>query len=218
MKADNLIGYKFGKLTVIKRGENSKTGKCRWICKCDCGKTKKKPVLGYDLKSGRTRSCGCEYKVASRHRNETHGESRTRLYRIWNGMKRRCTDTHHKEYNNYGGRGILYSPEWENYENFREWALENGYNDSLTIDRIDNSKGYYPDNCRWATMKQQQNNRRNNIFIEIDGEKLPVTVWAERTGISSDTLVWRKKHGWTDSEILMPTSLNNKNIRSGKYE
>ena len=67
-------------------------------------------------------------------------------------------------------------------------------------------------------MKQQQNNRRNNIFIEIDGEKLPVTVWAERTGISSDTLVWRKKHGWTDSEILMPTSLNNKNIRSGKYE
>jgi hypothetical protein len=119
---------------------------------------------------------------------------------------------------NYGGRGITYSEEWETYENFRDWALQNGYSDELTLDRIDTNDNYTPKNCRWATMKQQQNNRRNNIFFTFKGETQPISIWAERSGISASTLSWRLKNGWAESEIFMPVNLNNKNIRRFKNE
>lgn len=216
--AEDLIGLKFGRLTVIAKGEKAKSGKNRWICKCDCGKTKAKHVLGHDLKSGRVRSCGCIYKDSNKGRNKIHGESNTRLHRIWCSMKQRCNYVRNVEYLNYGGRGITYSSEWELYENFREWALTNGYQDNLTLDRIDTNGNYTPENCRWATMKQQQNNRRNTIFLTYKGEKQPITTWAEITGISASTLTWRLKNGWSESEMFIPVNFNNKKIRRKKYE
>lgn len=218
MKIDNLIGLKFGKLTVIERAANSANGKARWICSCECGKAKVKPVTGYDLKSGKVRSCGCAYKTANKGSNKTHGESKSRLYNIWRGMKARCNSNNSLAYENYGGRGITYNPDWEKYENFRDWALSNGYKDNLTLDRINTNLNYTPDNCRWATMKQQQNNRRNTIYVEIKGKKLTVTELSEITNIKASTLTWRLQHGWNEEEITMPVNLNNKNIRSGKYE
>lgn len=216
--SDNLIGYKFGKLTVIAQSNNTKTGKRKWICMCECGKLKEKPVVGYDLKSGKVQSCGCNYKISNKHRNKRHGDTNTRLYHIWCGMKARCNNKNNIEYMNYGGRGITYATEWKEYENFRDWALLNGYENNLTLDRVDVNGDYCPDNCRWATMKQQQNNKRNTIYLEVNGAKLSVTEWAEKTGIAASTLTWRLKHEWNENEMFLPVSLNNKNIRSGKYE
>ena len=218
MKLIDLTGKKFGSLTVISRADNTKNGKARWFCKCDCGRFKTKPVTTNDLKSGKVQSCGCKYKTSNKENAKRHGETNTRIYRIWCCMRARCNYKHHKEYQNYGGRGITYSPEWALYENFRDWALNNGYTDCLTLDRIDTNKDYTPDNCRWATMKQQQNNRRDNILLTDKGETQTISIWAEKTGLSSSTLAWRLKHGWPESEIFLPTNLNNKNIRRKLHE
>ena len=218
MRVQDLIGMRFGKLTVIARGQNLKNGKAAWICQCDCGKVKEKPVDGYTLKSGRVRSCGCMYFESNKERNKIHGDTNKRLYRIWQCMKRRCEYSKGSTFSNYGGRGIKVCDEWKDYQTFKEWALNNGYAENLTIDRIDNNKGYEPNNCRWATYKEQERNRRNNIYVTIDGNTRSLAEWAEITGIGRETLAWRLKHGWKPMELLIEPNLNNKNIRSRKYE
>lgn len=159
----DLVGQKFGRLSVIDRTENSKSGGTRFICKCDCGN--EVVVVGGNLRSGNTTSCGCFHKerVAAMNREVkvTHGKTHTRLYTIWTDMKQRCKNVNDRCYDIYGGRGITVCDEWANdFENFYEWAMSNGYQDSLSIDREDNDKGYCPSNCRWATAKDQANNRR----------------------------------------------------------
>ncbi len=154
-------GIKYGRLTLI---ENvNKKGRYFWKCRCDCGK------ITY-LKAGQigtnTNSCGC-YKIES-HR--THNESKTRLYNIWCMMKARCYRKSSGSYSNYGARGITVCEEWKNsYESFKEWALENGYADNLSIDRIDCNGNYCPENCRWADNSTQVNNRRPFGKIPITG-------------------------------------------------
>lgn len=213
MRPKNLEGKRFGKLTVIARGENTKSGKSQWICVCDCGNRKSKPVTAYDLESGKVQSCGCLYKESNKGRNTTHGKTYTRLYRIWCSMRQRCSNPTNQAFGKYGGKGVAICEEWGGFQVFCEWALANGYADNLTIDRKDNSKGYSPENCRWATMKEQQNNRTNNRRITINGEVRTISEWSEITGIPKATLQWRIKNQWAENELLMPVNLNNAQIR-----
>lgn len=195
----DLTGQRFGKLVVITRAE-SKNG-ARWLCKCDCGI--EKVIQGGHLRSGSTESCGCDKLSAIARGNRKHGETKTRLYKIWIGMKSRCYDERHIAWHRYGGRGIRICPDWlYNFEAFRDWALANGYSENLTIDREKNDQGYYPANCRWITAIQQQANKSTTRFIEFGGERLPMSHWARRIGITPQSLSQRIKAGWPLEDAL----------------
>ena len=168
-KFQDLTGHKFGKLTVVERAEIDKWGHVRWLCRCACGK--ETVVWAYSLKSGNTRSCGCESRRLSAERSTKHGECGSRLYHIWHQMLQRCENQNTKNFKDYGGRGIQVCEEWHEYLNFSSWARSHGYAEVLTIDRIDTDGNYCPENCRWATVKQQTNNRRNTVRLS-DGASL----------------------------------------------
>lgn len=205
----DLTGQKFGRLTVIKRVENDKYGTARWECKCVCG-GKTITSTGH-LKSGHTKSCGCYSKEIAKEKalkNKyfyKHGlfsdKNYIRLSHILNAMKKRCYDVNNKSYFNYGKRGIVICDEWLNSEsglfNFYNWAMQNGYKDNLSIDRIDNNGNYEPSNCRWATAKQQANNKRSNHLITYDGQTYNITEWAEKKNIKPRVLLDRIRRNWT---------------------
>lgn len=143
-----------------------------------------------------------------------HGGSYTRLYSIWEHVKSRCLNKNNQAYSYYGGRGITVCTDWLEFVGFRDWAIKNGYKDTLTIDRIDSNRGYYPANCRWATRKEQSNNIRTNKNITYNGKTQTITQWAEELGINPDTLYNRVfRASWPVEKAF--TEKTHKNNRNG---
>ena len=192
-KIIDLTGQRFGRLIVIKRADNSKDNRAKWLCKCDCGNEKN--IVGKSLRKMKTQSCGCLQKEKAKMVNTKHGKRYTKLNKTWNSMKQRCNNSNCKQYKNYGGRGIKVCEEWVDKENgfmnFYNWAMQNGFQENLTIDRIDVNGNYEPDNCRWTDMKQQCNNRRDNHNITYNNETHTIAEWSEILKIKRYTLYSR---------------------------
>lgn len=182
MRPLNLKSQTFGKLTAIKPSRTPQ-GNYGWLCRCHCGNTL--VVRTTELTRGHTKSCGC---------TRTHGLSRTPLYDAWYDILRRCCVETSKDYKNYGGRGITLCDEWKEYPVFYEWATTHGYEEGLTIDRIDNNQGYNPKNCRFVTMKDQERNKRNNLYVTVNGQKMLLIDFAEQNNIPYTTVYWRFKN------------------------
>ena len=177
MTMKDYSGEKFGRLTVLRFSRKHK-GKYFWICKCSCGNEKEVCIM--DLKTGNTKSCGC-IRRENPTRIKIRNLSKTRLHKIYTNMKNRCLNKNEIRYKDYGGRGIKICEEWliryEGFLNFYDWAINNGYKETLTLDRIDNNGNYCPENCRWIEISEQNRNKRTNILITINNKTRCVSDW-----------------------------------------
>ncbi len=202
MKRIDLTGQRFGRLVVVRYAGRSRGKKNLWLCKCDCGNEK---VVAVDkLHSGNTKSCGCLQREVHRKCRTTHGKSDTKLYLVWREMITRTENQNAERYGIYGGRGISICGEWHNnFQLFYDWAIQNGYKEGLTIDRIDVNGNYEPDNCRWITPYEQSRNLRKNVRITYSGKTMILKDWAKEIGIDYHTLWQRiRKSGWTVEEAF----------------
>lgn len=207
MKSIDLAGQRFGRLTVIERVRPKSGMKWKWKCKCDCSSVVE--VWSYDLITGNKKSCGClrtEMLTA-------HGMSRTRVYHIWSKMMSRCNKPNEIAYHNYGGRGIRVCDKWQEFIPFYNWAIASGYNDELSIDRINNDGNYEPSNCKWSTRKEQANNKRNNIWLEYRGEVKTISQWSDICGIPRAIIGQRIRAGWSVEKALIAPNRNKKVAR-----
>lgn len=187
----DLTGRTFGKLKVVSRSTGNEKHSY-WLCLCDCGAVKH--VRSDHLLNKKIRSCGCLIKTI--HPANFISSNARRLRGIYENMLRRCYNQSADMYPRYGGRGITVCNEWRNnFRSFVDWSETHGYKKGLSIDRIDNDKGYSPDNCRWATMQEQQNNRSNNRKIEFMGTVYSVHDLACLVGLSDRTI-----HNWIDKK------------------
>ena len=186
-KLEDLTGKRFGRLVVLERAVNTGIS-TRWKCKCDCGN--ECIVLAQNLKTGHTISCGCYREEVRPKQQFKHGYRHTRIYAVYGKLKARCCNPNNPSYHRYGGRGITICPEWmDSPEVFCKWAYEHGYKENAeygecTIERIDNNKGYSPENCRIANEKEQANNRRTNLLIEHNGETKTLAQWRDFFGMT----------------------------------
>lgn len=182
-------GIKYSRLTVIEETSPyfapSGGQKRRVKCKCDCGKNT--IVMIADLRRGNSTSCGCK-------RTE-HGMTKTRLYRIWSGMKQRCYNSKDKKYHRYGGRGIKVFDQWMDFMSFYNWAMKNGYQSVLTLDREENDGDYMPNNCRWVTMEVQSNNTSRNVRAIVNGEQLTLAEIGKKYKTPKTTIIARFNKG-----------------------
>lgn len=190
----DLVGKRFGSLVVIERAPQKSKGNTTWKCRCDCGETR--DIQGGALIAGITSSCGClRIKMITKH-----GMEATPIYNLWASMKARCSNPNSRFYKDYGGRGITVCERWEIFENF--YADMGDRPEGLSLDRIDNNKGYSPDNCRWATKLQQRRNTRTNTWLEFNGERRVLTEWAEIVNLSPATIRSRLRASWTVDKAL----------------
>lgn len=208
----DLRGQRFGKVLVKEYHHAEPSGMSFWVCKCDCGNT---VVLSrHQLKHNHCPNCGCTPKDPNRPKRlnvQTHHMTGTRLYKVWKSMRNRCgcKNPDCRDYWDYAMRGITICDEWNDFENFYKWAMENGYDSDAskgecTLDRIDVNGIYEPSNCRWTSNTQQVRNRRKTVYLEYNGEKRPLTEWCEIFGLKVKTCYGRlHQYGWTNpSDIL----------------
>lgn len=202
-------GAKFGRVTAIKPVGKNKRNNVLWLCRCDCGKQFVTPY--HLLKCGHTKSCGCWKRDLASQRLRTHGQTDTRINRIWRRMKARCNNPHVKDFPYYGGRGIKVCEEWsKSFETFRDWANANGYSDALTLDRIDTNKNYSPDNCRWVDRITQCRNKRANVLLTLYNITKTETEWSEICGLNRHTIRHRLDRGWSVEKTLTTVPTNTK--------
>lgn len=205
----DLTGQRFGRLIVIERvvdkERENKQHTTFWKCICDCGG--QIVCFRNHLLDGHIRSCGCLHDENAKTSNKIHGLYHTRINAIWRNMIQRCTNPKNQKYYRYGGRGITVCEEWRKFENFYNWSIENGYDESLnakqcTIDRKDNDGDYCPENCRWTTSSVQSGNRSDNVYLTFNGETHSSPEWEKIVGIPSKVISGRKRKGWTDEKCL----------------
>lgn len=188
MKRHDITGQKFGKLTAIKISGRTKSGNSIWLCHCECGGVSNSNIS--HLRNGHTKSCGC----INENMYKTHGMHKSSEYKTYAAMKDRCDNPNNTQYKDYGGRGITYCERWNDFASFFE---DMGVRpENMTLDRIDNDGDYSPENCKWSSRKDQQNNRRNNVVLEYKGEMLTMKQAAVKYGIHQGTLRSRLKNGW----------------------
>ena len=207
-------------LTVIELAY-TKNRKNYWVCRCDCGNIK---IIRQDsFKTNRkqkTISCGCynNSKVKGEKNKKPHRDSK--LYRVYHGMKERCYNENCKTFNYYGGKGVKICDEWLNdFDTFYEWSIKNGYQDGLSIDRIDVDGDYSPDNCKWVTQKEQASNTTRNRRYEYKGELLTISELAEKYNINRNTLNYRLNVGWEITKAIeTPTTANHLNDNHGCFK
>lgn len=199
-KRVDVTGQRFGRLVIVEFSHTDGPGRTYWICRCDCGKIK--TILGASMNAGATQSCGCLAKERTSQACTSHGQTNTRLYRVWRNMKSRCNCPSSNKYYNYGGKGVSVCEEWTPFEGFQKWALSHGYAADLTIDRFDGSGNYEPSNCHWATYKEQSNNTTQNHILEFNGMRKNLKQWSEFLGISYKALSERARRGWSANRAL----------------
>lgn len=207
MSVIDRTGERYGKLTVTARAPNTGSGKqavTNWLCKCDCGNitivrgaTLAKAANG---KRGGARSCGCLVAETQRERLTSHGKSRSRAYKVWVAMLQRCNNPNQTGWASYGGRGIKVCEAWHNFE-----AFHNDMGDPphrMTLDRIDVDGDYCKANCRWATRREQSNNRRNNVLITHEGQTRTLAEWERLYDLPRTLLSKRLRYGWTPERAI----------------
>lgn len=195
----DLTGQRFGRLIVIKQVGKNKWGRTNWLCLCECGR--ETLVCTGDLNIGRTKSCGCLRKEKCDIANTTHGYSKEKIYKIWAAMIQRCTNPNNKQWKDYGGREIMVCERWIKPENFIKDMIKK-WKPGLTLERRNNDKGYFPENCYWATWEEQQRNTRKNHLITCFGKTQCIAAWSEETGIPTKIISWRIDRGWTPNRAL----------------
>jgi hypothetical protein len=191
MKVQDISGKKFERLLVVSFVERVNKQSI-FLCKCDCGNYIK--TSSNALKTGHNKSCGCLNIELIKKRSTTHGLSKHPLFSTWCDMKNRCYYKKHNRYNNYGGKGIIVCDEWHTFINFYNWAIQ-FWKENLSIDRIDNLKNYEPNNCRFATIKEQNRNRTSCVKITHNGKTMSIVEWSEYLNIPYETLRARIKRG-----------------------
>ena len=195
----DISNQKFNRMTAVKFLGKNKHNHNVWLFRCECGTFK--ACEEYSVRSGRTKSCGCfNYEnLKSGNNRRKHGKHETRLYRIWKGIHARCD---HPIGKSQCYKNVFYCDEWKDFEPFYEWSMSHGYQDNLSIDRIDNDKGYSPDNCRWVTMKQQADNRRTSRFVTFNGRTQTVTDWMQEFGFTQASFYRWVDEGLTDEQVI----------------
>jgi hypothetical protein len=194
----DITGQRFGRLTAIKRLPKWKYT-YKWLCKCDCGN--ETTVLMNNLRRLHTTSCGCHIKEIAGKQRISHGMSYTRIHSIWRNMKKRCSDPNSNRHSSYFDKNITVCDKWLTFEGFYEDMAE-GYADNLSIDRLDNSKGYYKENCRWATATEQTNNQTRNKIIEVDGIKDTLANICRAYNVNYKMARDRLLEGWTTERAI----------------
>ena len=197
-KAIDMSGHRYGRLTVVEMSGHNKHNQRLWRCVCDCGNDAE--VIGFLLRQGQTQSCGCLAKESIASVNYKHGKSKSQIWSIHHSMMDRCYLKTSHAYHRYGGRGITVCDRWHDFENF--YADMGDKPKGMSLERIDNDKGYSPENVKWASYKEQANNTRSNRILTYMGKSQNITQWAEELGIKMTTIWARLQRGWTVERAL----------------